>query len=226
MDNNCELFDSDQKLTMSRCHEWFDQLDDYVAADDTVGCYFSLDLNTEQQHIILHVAVDRTPTLAPNDHGDEDKTSFIEGLWTGDCGELFLCNPVNGFYIEFNLSPLGSWWCCAFTSPLCRKEHHPTPLAGVTSMSSSSSSSSRAGSSGWTAQLVIPLGSLPPELQFDPDVTTGNVCFCLPSSVATGVPRDLFYTHVRLRDDEGHPTAPNFHLPQKWRCIFSKNMVI
>lgn len=34
---------------------------------------------------------------------------FVEGLWNGDVGELFIMSS-DGAYQEFNFSPSGAWW--------------------------------------------------------------------------------------------------------------------
>ena len=133
--------------------------------------------------------------------------------------ELFLANPNSGFYVEVNLSPVGSWWFCAFTSPHKRHVEQPARLPGVTTTSSRNSDS-------WSASLTLPLVSLPLELQFDPSVTTGNVTFCLQNNrdhkQNNHKPCDyeggqLYFSYYRLRD-EAHP-SPNFHLPHKWRRV-------
>lgn len=41
---------------------------------------------------------------------------FVEGLWEYDVAELFLLDSSTGRYEEFNLSPAGAWWRCAFSS--------------------------------------------------------------------------------------------------------------
>ena len=50
---------------------------------------------------------------------------FVEGLWHYDCGELWLCNPENGRYIEFNLAPDGCRWACVFALPRLRDGEIP-----------------------------------------------------------------------------------------------------
>jgi hypothetical protein len=41
-------------------------------------------------------------------------SAFTFGLWREDCVELFVANPSNGRYVEFNLAPTGAWWSCGF----------------------------------------------------------------------------------------------------------------
>jgi hypothetical protein len=143
-------------------------------------------------------AADLPPTLTGSAGGGE----FIEGLWEGDVAELFLLNPATGFYMEFNLSPGGAWWCCAFDAPRVRSGS-PAPLPGVTARAAELDV-------GWEAELAVPLASLPQGLALDPfdpldpGATKGNVTFCL------GRPQ----RHFTLADLGGG--EPDFHRPSKW----------
>ena len=121
---------------------------------------------------------------------------FVEGLWEGDVLELFLANPKTGFYVEFNLGPCGAWWCCTFDSPRVRASA-PEPFKGVTARAKPTEAA-------WDSTLTIPLRSLPPSLAFDPDITKGNITFCL------GKPQQF----VTLADLGGG--TPDFHRPDKW----------
>jgi hypothetical protein len=122
---------------------------------------------------------------------------FAEGLWEGDVAELFLLNPGTGFYMEFNLSPGGAWWCCAFDAPRVRASGGPAPLPGVEARAAGTDV-------GWEAELAVPLASLPRALAFDAETTRGNVAFCL------GRPQ----RHFTLADLGGG--RPDFHRPSKW----------
>lgn len=44
------------------------------------------------------------------------KGQFVEGLWKYTVVELFLGEKNSDEYLEFNLSPDGAWWACAFRS--------------------------------------------------------------------------------------------------------------
>lgn len=164
----------------------------------------------------MHVRVNKVPTLAYCDTpeaGGDGSFPFIEGLWTGDCAELFLSNPNTGFYIELNLSPVGSWWFCAFTAPHCRLLECAVPPGVITTASIPTSSGAP---DNWSASLTIPLLSLPLELEFDPHFTTGNVTFCLHDNIRRPN-KELFFSYYKLGDNT--LTSPNFHIPQKWRKI-------
>lgn len=41
---------------------------------------------------------------------------FVEGLWVKDVAEFFLRDSETGEYQEFNISPMGAWWSCVFSS--------------------------------------------------------------------------------------------------------------
>jgi hypothetical protein len=132
----------------------------------------------------------------PVSAGGAGAGEFAGGLWEGDVAELFLLNPATGFYVEFNLSPGGAWWCCAFDAPRARSGS-PAPLPGVEARAAGPGD-------GWEAELTVPLASMPPALAFDAEATRGNVAFCL------GRPQ----RHFTLADLGGGP--PDFHRPSKW----------
>jgi hypothetical protein len=52
---------------------------------------------------------------APRYNTAHQRGEFVEGLWNEDVVELFVMNSSGG-YQEFNLSPAGAWWTCAFSS--------------------------------------------------------------------------------------------------------------
>jgi hypothetical protein len=122
---------------------------------------------------------------------------FAEGLWEGDVVELFMLNPATGFYMEFNLSPCGAWWCCAFDAPRVRAAGFPAPLPGVRAEAVWRGAA-------WEGTLSVPLASLPRALAFDADATAGNIAFCL------GRPQ----RYVTLADLGGG--TPDFHRPSRW----------
>ena len=132
-----------------------------------------------------------------------DTGDYSEGLWDGDCAELFLVNPVSGEYIEFNLSPKGGWWCCEFMGPRVRAPGAPKHLAGVTATGT-------VGENVWEAAMAIPVASLPDSLAFDPEVTRGNVTFCL------GNDPQRYLTYADLGGG-----SPDFHRPGRWLPLFA-----
>lgn len=132
----------------------------------------------------------------------DDKRGYTAGLWEGDCAELFLLNPATGYYLEFNLSPKGGWWSCAFTAPRVRVPEGPVAVAGVSATGAVAPGS-------WRSELRIPVASLPPELAFDPATTRGNVTFCL------GNDPQRYLTAADLGGG-----TPDFHRPAKWVRLF------
>lgn len=75
---------------------------------------YKLDLNDDEIHV--HFSGLKPPYYNKN----TIPYSFVEGLWRYDCGELWICNPKNGRYIELNLAPNGCWWSCVFALPRLR----------------------------------------------------------------------------------------------------------
>lgn len=148
--------------------------------------------------ISFFARADKPALLVPHDAG-----GYVEGLWNGDCAELFLVNPVTGAYVEFNLSPRGAWWSCAFLAPRVRAPESPAPFAGVIA-------SGAVAPAHWEATLRVPVAGLPAELAFDPEVTRANVTFCL------GDAPQRYFTHADLGGGN-----PDFHRPGRWLPLFA-----
>jgi len=146
--------------------------------------------------LCFRAGADLPPICLETDSGG----GFVEGLWEGDVAELFLLNPATGFYVEFNLSPRGSWWCCPFDAPRERTAPGPAPLPGARTESTATGA-------GWDSAIAVPLASLPAALAFDPGTTRGNITFCL------GRPPSYF-TAADLGGG-----APDFHRPDKWVAL-------
>ena len=157
----------------------------------------SFELKCADGFVTLRAHVAKAPLVVPGDTG-----GFVEGLWEGDCAELFLSNPETGYYVEFNLSPQGAWWCCGFSARRTREASGPRELAGVTTTGETFSDR-------WSAGIRIPVASLPAELAFGTATTRGNVTFCL------GNDPQRYLTFVDLGGGK-----PDFHLPEKWIPLF------
>jgi len=171
---------------------------DWFGAPEAARPSFELVCADGIVRLAAHVA--QAPLIVPGDTG-----GFVEGLWEGDCAELFLANPATGYYLEFNLSPQGAWWCCEFTAPRVRAAGAPRALAGVRT-----TGAAEAGS--WRASIDIPVASLPAALAFVPATTRGNVTFCL------GCEPQRYLTHVDLGGGR-----PDFHRPDRWVPLFDGN---
>jgi hypothetical protein len=143
--------------------------------------------------LALRGIVSSPPICTKQDH----EGSFTEGLWEADVVELFLANPKTGFYVEFNLSPHGAWWCCTFDSPRSRCADGAKPIESVQTRAAYTEE-------GWDSTMLVYLKSLPDRLAFDADFTLANITFCL------GRPQQ-FITLADLGGGE-----PDFHRPDKW----------
>lgn len=121
--------------------------------------------------------------------------AFMEGLWEGDVAELFLADPAEGRYLEFNLAPNGSWWAAKFTAPRVRAGWQPNFQSTVTSYSEEISGS------GWCAALRVPLDFLRREIGFGAR-TTANATAILNS------PQQTFHSATKLLGEK-----PDFHQP-------------
>jgi hypothetical protein len=156
------------------------------------------ELGLDAGDIVLRGRAEKAPLVVPGDTG-----GYAEGLWNGDCVELFLVNPETGYYIEFNLSPKGGRWSCEFTAPRVRAPGAPRDFVGV-------STTAKRTDGAWESTIRIPVASLPAELAFDPAKTRGNVTFCLGDS------HQLYLTYADLGDG-----MPNFHRPDHWIRLFA-----
>ncbi len=125
---------------------------------------------------------------------------FRPELWRADCVELFLANPDNGYYLELNLSPNGSWWACLFRAPLKRSQPEGFALLGTIAQG-------RVSPERWDCSLSIPLASLPPEISFAPGKTRYNLSCCIGDDKI----------EQRYASLAPLPAGPaNFHCPSHW----------
>lgn len=141
----------------------------------------------DQTHIAFGAVVHRAPNY------DATAEGFTEGLWRADCLELFVANPANGHYVEFNLAPGGAWWSCIFSAPRVRTEFS-VRVEDV---------EFRVGNP-WRAFAVIAIEEICNEIGFEP--WTANFTACL------GAPNDepeKLYTAAPLG-------AIDFHRPHEF----------
>lgn len=124
---------------------------------------------------------------------------FHEGLWQHDCAELFLLNPGNGHYLEFNIGPNGAWWSCLFEAPRCHALMENLALPGVTGEGVE-------GIAHWEARLRVPMTAIPEIIGSDPSRWQGNATFCLGND-----PRQKFATFAPPASEQ-----PDFHRPRDW----------
>ncbi|MEO1835092.1 MAG: hypothetical protein ABGZ49_06315 [Akkermansiaceae bacterium] len=114
-------------------------------------------------------------------------------LWKYDVAEFFLTDPVTGHYLEVNLSPNGSHWCCEFSAP--RQVVREIDDSGITS-------GGELGPGNWQAHASLPLSWLEDQFHFGPESRL-NATFILDS------PHQRFVTASYLGTGE-----PDFHRPQ------------
>lgn len=145
-----------------------------------------ISLARDEHTLTFHAQRTALPTLHPKAKEGE----FIAGLWEYDVAELFVSDPSTGQYLEFNLSPNGAFWGCAFDAPRMASKVQPD--------FQSLRSWSRLEKQAWEATLTIPLSFLP---------SLGDARFNI-----TGVLLDehqRFFTHAKLPGQQ-----PDFHQPE------------
>ena len=94
---------------------------------------------------------------------------FVEGLWENDVAELFVLAPDRR-YQEFNLSPVGAWWCATFSD--YRQCESPLPHLPIEIKAEQAEGY-------WSVSMTVRLGDLPVLNGLDPQLTQWNVCAIL-----------------------------------------------
>lgn len=132
---------------------------------------------------------------------------FCKGLWKSEVAEFFLAGG-EGTYVEFNLSPGGAWWSCAFSSARVPQDRKPVPLHGVESLV-------KGGPEQWWVEARIPLEAfhsfplLHRQLLTEPQTVRADVC----GVVAGGEGEWQFLSTVPDPKIEA-----DFHRPEVWRA--------
>lgn len=138
-----------------------------------------------------------TPGLS---HPESRLGQYQAELWKYDVAEFFLLSSDKSRYLEFNLSPNGGWWTCAFSAPLVPATGEPAPVPEVRT-------SAGVTSGGWQACATIPLSWLQDNYGFDKSSHL-NACFILNS------PDQVFVSAGNLGDG-----GPDYHRPQQFPPI-------
>lgn len=120
--------------------------------------------------------------------------NFTTELWKYDCAELFISNPANGEYIEFNLAPNSAWWACKFASRRTACSDQPNFTNNITTWHDYHDSP-------WLAAMAVRLDFLQNVIAFGTD-SEANVTFILGGS------EQIFVSAAKLPGD-----SPDFHQP-------------
>lgn len=126
---------------------------------------------------------------------------FQNELWKYDVAELFVTDPLNQRYFEFNLAPNGAWWNCEFTAARVRADEADIAMPEVATFSDMSADGS------WIAAMAIPLDLLEARLNFGAG-SRMNVAMILES------PAQKFLSAMDLGGG-----IPDFHQPGRFREI-------
>ena len=126
-------------------------------------------------------------------------SGFIEGLWQQDVAECFIAIPALGSYMEYNLSPGGSWWAAKHIGPRMRQD--PQPSGNTFAVISQSTWDARH----WNAQMNFPLP--------DPDA-----CILNFTAIISRPEGRQFYSLASLGGDR-----PDFHRPADWILLVGQD---
>lgn len=122
---------------------------------------------------------------------------FHEDLWKYDTAEFFFAAADGSKYLEFNLNPVGAWWCRVFSAPR-------VPHADFADFCPSVRAGGINACRSWECEACLPneaLAALGIDL---------NDCR-LAATAILGSPEQLFLTTAT--DISGEP---DFHRPQAW----------
>lgn len=138
------------------------------------------------------LAMHRKPAML---HPKSRPGVFMPGLWEADVAELFIADPSQTRYFEFNLAPNSAWWSCEFKGPRVREEETDIVFPELETFAE------LAPDGGWVAGMAIPLDLLKARLDFGPESFV-NVTFIL------GNPEPKYLTAADLGGG-----TPDFHQP-------------
>jgi len=123
---------------------------------------------------------------------------FIEGLWEYDTAEFFLSTYACNRYLEFNLNPVGAWWCRVFSAARVAHADFPDFRPAVQVKGNSTPA-------GWECEALLPRADLA-KLEIDLETCRLATCAMLHNSTDR-----LYLTTAAMRSGQ-----PNFHCPTAW----------
>lgn len=134
-------------------------------------------------------------------HPKSECGCFIEGLWEYDTAEFFLSAYTCDRYLEFNLNPVGAWWCRVFGK--ARVAH--ADFAGFRPAVRAKGACTP---TGWESEALLPHAALA-ELGINPATCR------LATTAVLQSPDSLYLTTAAVRAGE-----PDFHRPATWEPAF------
>ena len=150
-------------------------------------------LGLDPDHLWLCARHKGSPMLHPR----AEPGACVEGLWEFDVAELFIADPQGPAYLEFNLSPNGAWWACAFEDVRRRRGPLADPAGKIRSFG-------EIGAHGWAAALAVPRPLLVEQIGFGTSSPL-NVTMILRS------PQPQFASAADLGDGD-----PDYHRPARF----------
>ncbi|HLO99733.1 MAG TPA: hypothetical protein VK171_14160 [Fimbriimonas sp.] len=129
-------------------------------------------------------------------------STFYEGLWRYDCGEVWLYAPSTGRYLEVNIAPNGAWWACVFSGVRVRDTNCVPPLCEPSSVETDHS---------WYVNIKLELADIERCLG-SLDNLQANVTLVLGGCPDVDAPPENLHTIVPL-------SKMDFHQPEQWQPI-------
>lgn len=144
---------------------------------------------------LLFRAKRKAPALV---HPKSECGRFIEGLWEYDTAEFFLSTYACDRYLEFNLNPVGAWWCRVFSA--ARVEHADFPDFRPAVQVKATCTTA-----GWESEALLPHAALA-KLGIALETCRLATCAMLHNS------SDMLY----LSTAASRSGQPDFHRPATW----------
>ena len=141
------------------------------------------------------VATRQAPALS---HSNSAEGRFTPELWKHDTAELFIGQPGDSNYLEFNLAPDGGWWAARFDAGRELSPEQPDFQNQVSAYAAQDDASM------WIAALRVPIIFLKENIGFGVG-STGNSTFILNS------PHQTFHSAAKLPGRD-----PDFHQPSSF----------
>ncbi len=153
-----------------------------------------LNVQSELARVLDLKVVVKGPSTA-----EPDRQGFVYGLWREDCVELFIANPENGRYVEYNFAPSGAWWSRVFEDIRQPGDMGPP----------SCNAQGRMDADRWSIEAQIDLETIRNAIGGEPDQWVGNLIVLVGGCDDDQPDRRNLHSLANLTS-----VQPDFHRPQ------------
>lgn len=165
------------------------------------GLKSEIQMRSERAPVLnFKVLVQGTSTADPSKHG------FVYGLWREDCVELFIANPENGRYVEFNFAPSGAWWSRVFEDVREPAAMDPPACQSLGRMEANE----------WSIEAQVDLGVVKDAIGGEPQSWAANLIVLVGGCDDDQPDRRNLHSLANLTSEQ-----PDFHRPQDFLAFES-----